>query len=269
MSVTLKARPDGAGPAPPARRPNVPDAFVERRLLARYHSTGDLRARDELVNRLMPLVRHLALRYSHRNEPVEDLVQVASLGLLKAIDRFEPGRGVKLTSFAVPTILGELKRHFRDTGWAVHVPRDLKELVLKVTTATESLSAELGRSPTVGEIAAEVGCSPERVLEAAEATTAYRAASLDATGSDPGGPPVPLVELIGATDDGYELSATRQAIAEAWSGLTALEREMIGLRFGEGLTQREIGERVGLSQMQVSRLLRRALALMTAGTCAA
>src|ERR671937_1440676 len=137
----------------------------ERELLARYHETGDLAARRELVERFLPFARDLALRYSYTDEPVDDLVQVACLGLLKAIDRYEPDRGTRFTSYAAPTILGELKRHFRDKGWALHVPRDLQERSLAVSRETEALSKRLGRSPTVREVAAATGCSVEETLE--------------------------------------------------------------------------------------------------------
>src|SRR4051794_16373874 len=156
------------------------DQALERELAARYHHHGDLAARRELVERFLPLARDLALRYAYTDEPLDDLVQVASLGLLKAIDRYEPGRGTKFTSYAVPTILGELKRHFRDKGWALHVPRDLQERALSVSRASEKLSARLGRSPKAREIAAEIGCSLENVLEASEAAGSYETASLDA-----------------------------------------------------------------------------------------
>src|SRR3954468_18352601 len=139
------------------------DQELERELALRYHHRGDLAARRELVERFLPLARDLALRYAYTDEPVDDLIQVACLGLLKAIDRYEPGRGSKFTSYAVPTILGELKRHFRDKGWSLHVPRDLQERALRVTRATEKLSGGLGRSPKAREIAAEIGSSVEEV----------------------------------------------------------------------------------------------------------
>src|SRR3954447_7788780 len=146
---------------------------TERLLLVRYHELGDLAAREELCERFLPLARDLALRYSYTDEPLDDLVQVASLGLIKAIDRFEPGRGTKFTSYAAPAILGELKRHFRDKGWSLHVPRDLQERTLAVSRASETLSKELGRSPNVREVAEHLGCSSEKVLEAQEAAASY------------------------------------------------------------------------------------------------
>jgi RNA polymerase sigma-B factor len=232
---------------------------IERALAARYHRNGDLAAREELVERFMPLARDLALRYSYTDEPVEDLVQVASLGLLKAIDRFEPGRGTKFTSYAVPTILGELKRHFRDKGWSLHVPRDLQERALGVSRAREKLSARLGRSPRLDEVGDEIGCSLEEVLEASEAASTYEAASLDAPVSRETDEPAPLVDMVGTEDGAFSLVETREAISETWQALPEIEREVVRLRFVHDLTQREIGDRIGFSQMHVSRLLRRAL----------
>jgi RNA polymerase sigma-B factor len=232
---------------------------TERRLLIRYHEEGDLSARDELCERFLPLARDLALRYTYTDEPLDDLVQVASLGLIKAIDRFEPGRGTKFTSYAAPTILGELKRHFRDKGWSLHVPRDLQERTLAVSHATEVLSKELGRSPKVREVAERLGCSVERVLEAQEAAASYEAVSLDTPTARDDGESATLVELLGHEDSAYELVEDREAIASTWGALPEIERQVLELRFTHDLTQREIGERIGYSQMHVSRLLRRAL----------
>ena len=251
-------------------RPPVRDTRAwERALLLRYHLEGDVAAREELVERFMPLARELALRYSYTDEPFDDLLQVASLGLLKAIDRFEPGRGSKFTSYAAPTILGELKRHFRDKGWALHVSRDLQERSLAVSHQREALSKQLGRSPTVKEIAAALGRSVESVLEAVEAAGAYEASSLDAPaarGDDESGP---LVDLIGAEDRHFQLVESREALASTWQDLPSIEQEVVRLRFTENLTQREIGERVGYSQMHVSRLLRRALRRLETAAAAA
>ena len=199
------------------------------------------------------------LRYTYADEPFDDLFQVASLGLIKAIDRFEPGRGTKFTSYAAPTILGELKRHFRDKGWSLHVPRDLQERTLAVSRATEALSKELGRSPKVREVAEHLGCSVEKVLEAQEAAASYEAASLDAPAARDDGESASLVELLGREDCAYELVEDRDAIATSWLALPEVERQVLELRFMHDLNQREIGERIGYSQMHVSRLLRRAL----------
>jgi RNA polymerase sigma-B factor len=232
---------------------------TERQLLVRYHLEGDLAAREELVERFLPLARDLALRYTYTDEPFDDLLQVASMGLIKAIDRFEPGRGTKFTSYAAPTILGELKRHFRDKGWSLHVPRDLQERALAVGRETEALSKKLGRSPKVREVASTLGCSIEDVLEAQEAAASYEAASLDAPTSRDDEEAAPLVDLLGGEDEAYELVESRDAIANTWNALPDVERKVLELRFMQDLTQREIGERIGYSQMHVSRLLRRAL----------
>jgi RNA polymerase sigma-B factor len=232
---------------------------IERRLLLKYHEEGDISARTELVERFLPLARDLALRYTYTDEPYDDLLQVASLGLIKAIDRFEPGRGSKFTSYAAPTILGELKRHFRDKGWALRVPRDLQERTLALSRATEVLSKELGRSPKVREVAEHLGRTVEEVLEAQEAAASYEAASLDAPAGRTDEESATLVELLGREDSSYELVEDRQAIATTWRTLPDVERQVLELRFMHDLTQREIGERIGYSQMHVSRLLRRAL----------
>jgi RNA polymerase sigma-B factor len=251
-----------ASPAPVPRRAVRDRAAareVERRLLVRYHREGDLAAREELVERFLPLARDLALRYTYTDEPFDDLLQVASLGLIKAIDRFEPGRGTKFTSYAAPTILGELKRHFRDKGWALHVPRDLQERTLAVSRETEVLSKTLGRSPKVREVAAALDCSVEDVLEAQEAAASYEAASLDAPTARDDEEAAPLVDMMGGEDSAYELVESRDAIASTWKALPEVERQVLELRFTSNLTQRDIGERIGYSQMHVSRLLRRAL----------
>jgi RNA polymerase sigma-B factor len=242
---------------------------TERQLLVRYHEKGDLAAREELCERFLPLARDLALRYTYTDEPLEDLVQVASLGLIKAIDRFEPGRGTKFTSYAAPTILGELKRHFRDKGWSLHVPRDLQERTLALSRATEALSKEFGRSPKVREVAAHLGCSIEQVLEAQEAAASYEAASLDAPAARDDGESAALVDLLGQEDSSYELVEDREAIASTWHALPEVERQVLELRFMHDMTQREIGERIGYSQMHVSRLLRRALTRLESAAAAA
>ncbi len=255
----------------PRRAPCTPadPREIERRLLVRYHEHGDLEAREELCERFLPLARDLALRYTYTDEPYDDLLQVASLGLVKAIDRFEPGRGTKFTSYAAPTILGELKRHFRDKGWSLHVPRDLQERTLAVSRATEVLSTELGRSPKVREVAEHLGCSSEQVLEAQEAAASYEAASLDAPTARGDDESATLVDLLGGEDSAYELVEDRDAIASTWLALPEVERQVLELRFMHDLTQREIGEQIGYSQMHVSRLLRRALNRLETAAAAA
>jgi RNA polymerase sigma-B factor len=242
---------------------------TERLLLIRYHRLGDLAAREQLVERFLPLARDLALRYTYTDEPFDDLLQVASLGLIKAIDRFEPGRGTKFTSYAAPTILGELKRHFRDKGWALHVPRDLQERTLAVSRETEALSKSLGRSPKVREVAKGLGRSVEEVLEAQEAAGSYEAASLDAPTARDDEEAVALVDMLGGEDSAYELVESRDAIASTWRALPEVERQVLELRFMHDMTQREIGEQIGYSQMHVSRLLRRALNRLETAAAAA
>ena len=261
-----------APPVPRLRRRPCDQATAraaERQLLVAYHRDGDLAAREELVERFMPLARDLALRYTYTDEPFDDLLQVASLGLIKAIDRFEPGRGTKFTSYAAPTILGELKRHFRDKGWALHVPRDLQERTLAVSRETEALSKRLGRSPKVREVADALGCTVEEVLEAQEAAASYEAASLDAPATREDGDAASLVDLMGEEDSSYELVESRDAIVSTWQALPEVERKVLELRFMHDLTQREIGEQIGYSQMHVSRLLRRALNRLETAAAAA
>ena len=242
---------------------------LERDLLVRYHECGDLAAREELVERFLPLARDLALRYTYSDEAFDDLLQVASLGLIKAIDRYDPGRGTKFTSYAAPTILGELKRHFRDKGWSLHVPRELQERTLAVGHATELLSKALGRSPKVREVAEHLGCSVEQVLEAQEAAASYEAASLDAPVVRDDDESAALVDTLGGEDNAYELVEDREAITRTWKELPDLERSVLELRFMHDLNQREIGQRIGYSQMHVSRLLRRALSRLETAAAAA
>ena len=228
-------------------------------LLVVYHEDRDPGAREELVKRFLPFARKLALRYVHSREPLEDLVQVASVGLLNAIERFEPGRGKKFTSFAAPTIVGELKRHFRDKGWSVHVPRDLQERALGVSRHTERLSALLGRSPTLDELSEALTCSIEQVMEAIDAAHNYHPASLDAPIVHDDEDQSALADTLGSEDIGFELAEQRQALATSWAALSEVEREVLGLRLVGELTQREISQRIGCSQMHVSRLLRRSM----------
>jgi RNA polymerase sigma-B factor len=269
MTVVALAPASIASPPRKRARQRAQDRELERRLLEAYHHDGDLLAREELVERFLPLARDLALRYTYTDEPFDDLLQVASLGLIKAIDRFEPGRGTKFTSYAAPTILGELKRHFRDKGWALHVPRDLQERTLAVSRETELLSKQLGRSPKVREVAQALGCSVEEVLEAQEAAASYEAASLDAPTARDDDEAAPLVDMMGTEDSAYELVESRDAIASTWRALPDVERKVVELRFMHDLTQREIGEQIGYSQMHVSRLLRRALNRLESAAAAA
>jgi RNA polymerase sigma-B factor len=228
--------------------------------LRRYQENGDLRAREQLIERFVPLARQLASRYRHAGEPYEDLVQVACVGLLKAVDRYDPSRGRGFVKYAVPTMLGELKRHFRDKGWSVHVPRATQELVLKVSDALGTLPAKLGRSPRPRDIAKAVGASVEDVLEAMEAATAYEATSLDAPRPGDGQDEAwTLGDSISSDEHGYELVEISQALGDTLKAMPDRERMILRLRFEHDLTQAEIAERIGVSQMHVSRLLRRSL----------
>jgi RNA polymerase sigma-B factor len=234
-------------------------------LLRSYRQDGDLDAREELAVRFMPLARQLAARYRHSGESIDDLAQVACVGLLKAIDRYDPEAGTGFTRYALPTMLGELKRHFRDKGWAVRVPRATQELVLKVNEALGTLPAKLGRAARPRDVAEAIGVSVEEVLEAMEAATAYEATSLDApraTGDEDeewthGG-------TLGDEDPGYELVELSHALQGTLAALPPRDRLILRLRFERDLTQAEIAELVGISQMHVSRLLRRSLERLSA-----
>ncbi len=207
----------------------------------------------------MPLARSLARRYHRGEEPLEDLEQVAALGLLKAIRGFDPDRGSAFASFAVPTIVGELRRHFRDKGWAIRVPRDLQELALAVQRKADAMATEMGRPPTVAQLAEKLGRDPEDVLEAREALRAMRPASLDRPSSGDEDEDESPIARIGGLDPGYERTDEAVTIGRLVRDLPDRERRILALRFGGDLTQSEIGERLGISQMHVSRLLRRTI----------
>jgi RNA polymerase sigma-B factor len=226
-----------------------------RALLRRWHDQEDHQAREELVTRMLPLARSLARRYANKGEPLDDLEQVASVGLLKAIDRFDLDREVKFATFAVPTIAGEIKRHFRDRGWMLRVPRDVQELNARLTRTREVLTRDLGRSPTVEELAAGSQATVDQVVEALSAGEAYRMMSLD----EPLADGIGALEAIGETDHGFELTEQRLMLRRGFDELAPREREILRLRFFEGLTQREIADEVGISQMHVSRLIRRSV----------
>ena len=236
----------------------------DRRLLERYREHGDPRAREELVERFLPLARQLARRYQRTNEPLDDLMQVASVGLVKAIDRFDPQRGTAFSTFAVPTILGELKRYFRDSGWAVHVPRGMQERSMKVDQTVDALHRKLGHTPSAREVAAELDLSQEEVLEAIEVHSAYEALSLEQQRSDDPDSGSAYVDAIATEEERYEVVEYAATIAPALKALSARDRLILRLRFSEDLTQSEIAERIGVSQMHVSRLIRRALARLRA-----
>jgi RNA polymerase sigma-B factor len=245
---------------------SLPERQSDEELLLAYRHDGQQAARNAVIERSIPLARRLAMRYRHAEEPLEDLVQVACLGLVKAVDRYDPDRTCRFSSYAIPTILGELKRHFRDKGWAVHVPRELQERALAVGRETERLGRTLGRSPTVQELAQALNWDEEQVLEATEVLHSYHASSLDAPVSRDGEESGALVESLGSVDERFSLADSRQAVSQAWQSLPELERRVLVLRFFNDLPQRRIAELVGYSQMHVSRLLRRALATLLAAS---
>jgi RNA polymerase sigma-B factor len=229
-------------------------------LLVAYHREGDVSARDRALVELMPLVRALASRYAGRGEPLEDLVQVGSIGLIKAVDRFDVDRGVDFASYAVPTIVGEIRRHFRDKAWAMHVPRRLKELSLRLSRVLDQLTTELGRSPTIAELAEAAGVEEEEAIDALDSMNAYSTRSLHAPFED--GTDDSLSEKLGVDDAGFHEVEDGALVAAGLDALDERERQIVELRFFEEMTQSQIASEIGISQMHVSRLLRRALATM-------
>jgi RNA polymerase sigma-B factor len=227
--------------------------------LAQRQKRGEPGARDELIERYMPLARSLALRYRRASEPLDDLIQVASVGLVKAVDRWDPDRGLAFSSYAVPTILGELRRYFRDSTWDVRPARDMQELCLAVEEARDELWIELGRSPTVADLAAHVNRAPEEVMEALQASDGRSLRSLDAPVHEEEGDSASAGELIGDTDPGFERVEAGATIEQLTAILDERAREILRLRFSEDLLQSEIAERVGCSQMHVSRIIRSSL----------
>ncbi|HEY2316768.1 MAG TPA: SigB/SigF/SigG family RNA polymerase sigma factor [Solirubrobacteraceae bacterium] len=246
-----------------AKRPGALGHVGNNTLFVAWQQGGDRQARDELVQRFLPLARKLARRYSGAREPFDDLLQVASLGLVKAIDRYDLSRGTAFSSFAVPTILGELKRYFRDLGWAVHVPRGAQERAVKVEEAQQLLSGRLNRAPTVPELAQYLEFAVEDVLDALETSRAHHAASLDAPYDDGEGESGTMVESFGHLDPSLQSADDRMTITGAARQLPQREREVLALRFVHDLTQTQIADHIGVSQMQVSRILRRAIAHLT------
>jgi RNA polymerase sigma-B factor len=229
-----------------------------RRKFEQFAQGREPAVRDELVTAHLGLAEYLARRFDNRGEPVDDLVQVACVGLVKAVDRFDPTRGLEFSTFATPTIVGELKRHFRDKGWAVRVPRRVQELHLRLSQVIAALAQDLGRSPTIAEIAREATASEEEVLEAMEAGHAYRTTSLDAParGDDPG---PSLGDQLGDDDERLNYTDDWLSLSPLLAELPERERAILHLRFFQGRTQSEIAERMGISQMHVSRLLTRSL----------
>jgi RNA polymerase sigma-B factor len=246
-----------------------PQRERERELLAVLGSTTDddpahRRARDDLVTLHLPLVSFLARRFRDRGEPLDDLVQVGTIGLIKAVDRFDPERGVEFSTYATPTIVGEIKRHFRDKGWAIRVPRRLQELRLSIGSATAELSQSSGRTPTVAEIAAHLGISEDDVIEGLEGAQAYSTSSLDApVGGDDDAPM--LADRLGDDDPSLETIEYRESLRPLLAALPSRERRILALRFFHGMTQSQIAEEVGVSQMHVSRLLTKSLATLREG----
>lgn len=232
----------------------------EKELLRRIHADHDQAAREELITRYLPLVRGLARRFASRGQPVEDLVQVGSIGLIKAIDRFDPERGVELSTYATPTIMGEIKRYFRDKGWAVKVPRALQDLNVRLNKVIEQLTTELNRSPTIADMAEACSVSEEEVLEALESGRAYNSLSLyGGGGSGDEDDSFEILDYLGDEEGAYEVVEQRRFLAPAMERLDERERLILHLRFFEGMTQTQIAARVGISQMHVSRLIRKAI----------
>ncbi len=240
----------------PSARGRVLGAAEERALLERVHRQGDLQAREQLVERMMPFVRRIARSYADRGEQLEDLVQVGAIGLVNAIDRFDLERGLRLSTFAGPNISGEIKRHFRDRAWAVRTPRDLQELYATLRAETERFEREHGRSPTVPDLCRLTGRDEEHVLDALSAGRNYRAASLDAPHDEDG---ASLGDVLGHSDASFDRAEERAVVERGLRALGERERRIVLLRYVEGLSQREIAAQIGISQMHVSRLLRRSI----------
>jgi RNA polymerase sigma-B factor len=256
--------PSRSTPRPDQRSPSASRRFLgeadSRSLFVRWQHHQDQAAREELVKRFMPLARTLARRYNGAREPFEDLLQVASYGLLKSLDRFDPDRGTAFSSFAVPTILGELKRYFRDLGWSVHVPRGTQELAQRVRGAQEKLTTQTGRSPTVDGLAQYMELSVEEVLDGLEAAEAHHSTSLDVRCDDEDGDSRSLGDFYAVEEAGFEHVEDRMTVADALQELTPREREVLRLRFFEERAQTEVAKQIGVSQMQVSRIQHRAIA---------
>ncbi len=247
---------------PKRTRRLVWDKERTRELFGLYRLEGDEAARDELIEMYLNLVKYLASRFRNRGEPVDDLIQVATIGLIKAIDRFDIEREVEFTTYATPTIVGELKRHFRDKGWAVKVPRRLQEMSFRVNQAVDALTQAEQRSPTIDEVAAFLDVTPDQVLEAMETSEAYNFVSLEGDRNSEGAEAFSIIEYVGEEDALMAVVEDRTTLASALRGLGPQERQVLYLRFFEGLTQTEIARRLDISQMQVSRLLRRTMRSM-------
>jgi RNA polymerase sigma-B factor len=234
------------------------DSVAERELLKRTRA-GDTAAREELITRYLPLVRSLARRFASRGQPVEDLIQLGSIGLIKAVDRFDLDRGVELSTYATPTILGEIKRYFRDKGWSVKVPRALQDLNVRLNKLMEQLTVDLQRSPTIAELAAAAEVGEEEVVEALESGRAYSSVSIFSGGANEDDESMELLDCLGKDEPAYEVFEQRRLLAPAMERLDPRERLILHLRFFEGMTQTQVAARIGISQMHVSRLIRKSI----------
>ncbi len=231
----------------------------EKELLVRVRNYKDQASREELITRYLPLVKSLARRFASRGQAVEDLIQVGSIGLIKAIDRFDLERGVELSTYATPTILGEIKRYFRDKGWAVKVPRALQDLNVRLNRVIEQLTVELNRSPTIAELATATGANEEEVVEAIESGRAYSSVSIYSGGTNDEDESMELLDCLGMEEGAYEIFEQRRMLAPAMERLDPRERLILHLRFFEGMTQTQVATRIGISQMHVSRLIRKSI----------
>lgn len=230
-----------------------------RELFRRYKEEGDEEAREQLIVSHVNLVRYIAAKFKNRGEPLDDLIQVGTIGLIKAIDRFDPSRGLEFTTYATPTIMGEIKRHFRDKGWTIRVPRRLQELSAKVNTVTDELTVELQRSPSIDEIAARLGTTPDEVLEAMESSSAYSSVPLEGQGGTEEDDAPAVIDRYASVDNDLEASDDRMILEDVISEFPEADQQAIRMRYLDGMTQVEIAKKLGISQVQVSRMLRRAL----------
>ena len=230
-----------------------------RELFRRYKEEGDEEAREQLIVSHVNLVRYIAAKFKNRGEPLDDLIQVGTIGLIKAIDRFDPSRGLEFTTYATPTIMGEIKRHFRDKGWTIRVPRRLQELSAKVNSATDELTAQLQRSPSIGEVADYLGTTADEVLEAMESSSAYSSVPLEGQGNNEEDDAPSVIDRYASVDGDLEASDDRMVLEEVIGEFPEADQQAIRMRFIDGMTQVEIAKRLGISQVQVSRMLRRAL----------
>ena len=244
---------------PPREGKAAWDKERTRELFRLYKEEGDEEAREQLIVSHLNLVRFLASKFKNRGEPIEDLMQVGTIGLIKAIDRFDPARGLEFTTFATPTIMGEIKRHFRDKGWSVRVPRRLQELSAKVNQTTDDLTRELQRPPSVAEVAERLGASVDEVLEAMESSSAYSSVPLEGAGQNADDDAPSVIDHYATEDDDLAASDDRIVIEDAMSEFTPREQEIVNMRFQQGMTQVEIAQKLGISQVQVSRMLRKVL----------